>query len=185
MQGVLERLRSLPLTSVAIVEGFAVGGGSELCTACDYRIAAPDATIQFKHVHMGLSPGWGGGSRLVHLVGRRKALDLLTSGRPLSAHAALEIGLVDFVTTSSADADLHAAVLEFLGPMLAAAKRSPGALKAVRTAKQIVVGADATPMAAALMRERELFRTLWGSSDNKAQVQSTLNKLKGSKPSAQ
>jgi ethylmalonyl-CoA/methylmalonyl-CoA decarboxylase len=82
---VLTAFNHLPLLSVALIEGGAVGGGSELATACDFRIFDSKARIHFKQVHLGLTPGWGGGTRLVELVGRREALKILCAGNSLSA----------------------------------------------------------------------------------------------------
>ena len=97
----LRRLRSLPLVSVAAVEGGAFGGGAEAMTACDHRVMGTDATVRFVHATMGLSPGWGGAGRLARLVGRQHALRLLTTAAPLDAPAALAMGLVDAVAGSS------------------------------------------------------------------------------------
>jgi ethylmalonyl-CoA/methylmalonyl-CoA decarboxylase len=72
-----------------------MGGGAELSTACDHRVMATDASIHWVHIRMGVSPGWGGGYRLVNLVGRQKALKILAGSTPLSAHEALDIGYVD------------------------------------------------------------------------------------------
>ncbi|KAG7273241.1 hypothetical protein CRUP_001337 [Coryphaenoides rupestris] len=69
MQDALTRLLRLPLVSVALVEGRALGGGAELTTACDFRLVTRDSRIQFVHKHMGLVPGWGGAARLVPIRG--------------------------------------------------------------------------------------------------------------------
>eukprot|EP00953_Heterococcus_sp_UTEX-ZZ885_P007817 4701-Heterococcus_DN1.PRE.1 len=68
MTDTLNRLRALPMVSVAVVTGAAVGGGAELTTACDYRVLSSDAKIQFVQVKMGVSVGWGGGARLCKLI---------------------------------------------------------------------------------------------------------------------
>ncbi|XP_068179209.1 ethylmalonyl-CoA decarboxylase isoform X3 [Antennarius striatus] len=68
MHNTLTRLHRLPLISVALVEGRALGGGAELTTACDFRLVASSSVIQFVHKHMGLIPGWGGAARLMGLV---------------------------------------------------------------------------------------------------------------------
>nr|XP_054925258.1 ethylmalonyl-CoA decarboxylase-like [Dermacentor andersoni] len=97
MHSALMGLRELPLISVALIQGRALGGGAELTTACDFRIIVPGAEIQFVQVRMGLVPGWGGTTRLVRLLGAHEALKLLSSGRKVGAEEALELGLVDHI----------------------------------------------------------------------------------------
>ena len=80
MQHNLARLQSLPLITVAYVEGMALGGGAELMTACDYRLARENAKIGFVQVRIGITAVWGGGARLVQLIGYNKALNLLATG---------------------------------------------------------------------------------------------------------
>jgi ethylmalonyl-CoA/methylmalonyl-CoA decarboxylase len=179
MQSVLSRFHDLPLVSLAVVEGYAVGGGSELATAADFRLFAPDAVIQFKHALMALSPGWGGGTRLTQLVGRRKALQLMGTTRPVPAPQALELGLADVVTESSAPKDIQAAIRAFFAPYVAVASKSSGAVAAVRAAKTIVAhAASGADRQSGLDNERAVFGTLWASTDNKQQVHATLEKLK-------
>lgn len=95
MHGLTARLRGLPLISVAAIEGAAVGGGAELCTAADFRVMSSEAHIRFVHARLGLSPGWGGGARLVEIVGRRAALRLLAGAGRVNARQAQDLGLVD------------------------------------------------------------------------------------------
>uniref|UniRef100_A0AAV2MBG5 Ethylmalonyl-CoA decarboxylase n=1 Tax=Knipowitschia caucasica TaxID=637954 RepID=A0AAV2MBG5_KNICA len=77
MQNTLTRLQRLPLISVALVDGKALGGGAELVTACDFVLMVEGSVVQFVHKHMGLVPGWGGASRLVRRVGPQNALKIL------------------------------------------------------------------------------------------------------------
>jgi len=97
MQDVTTRFTRLPCISVGVVVGGAVGGGTELTTACDHRIFAQGATWHAVQPRMGLSTGWGGGARLVRLVGRSRALRLLAGSEPIDADAALRMGLADAV----------------------------------------------------------------------------------------
>ena len=103
MSCTLNRLHNLPLISVALIEGSALGGGMELATACDFRIATATAKLGFIHVRLGVVPGFGGGARLVQLVGRKNALNLLSSGCTLSADEAMEYGLVDHIVPETED----------------------------------------------------------------------------------
>ncbi len=80
---------------IAAINGFALGGGMELCLACDYRIALPQAKMGLPEVNLGLLPGAGGTQRLPRIVGAQKAVKMITSGAPIGAEEALSLGLVD------------------------------------------------------------------------------------------
>jgi len=95
MQRTLTRLGRLPLVSVAAIEGKALGGGAELALACDFRLMSQDAEIRFVQVKMGLTPGWGGGARLVRLLGKQKALQLLGKGEKVHLSYGCQLGLID------------------------------------------------------------------------------------------
>jgi 3-hydroxyacyl-CoA dehydrogenase / enoyl-CoA hydratase / 3-hydroxybutyryl-CoA epimerase len=105
-QGVVDELAWLPCTSVAALNGAALGGGLELALACDYRVAAdvPSVSIGQPEVNLGLLPAGGGTQRLPRLIGLQRALDLILTGRRLSARRARRAGLVDEV--------VHPTVLE-------------------------------------------------------------------------
>ena len=96
-QAVLERLERLPCPTVAMINGFALGGGLELALACRYRVALDDSKTQLglPEVKLGIHPGFGGTVRSVRLVGVLPAMDLMLTGRGLRARAAKKIGLVD------------------------------------------------------------------------------------------
>ena len=84
---------------VAAVNGFALGGGCELAMACHFRIASENAKFGQPEVNLGLIPGYGGTQRLVHLLGKGKALELLMSAHMIDANEAKQLGLVNYVTT--------------------------------------------------------------------------------------
>jgi 3-hydroxyacyl-CoA dehydrogenase / enoyl-CoA hydratase / 3-hydroxybutyryl-CoA epimerase len=96
-QKVLQQLEDLPCPSVAMLHGFALGGGLELALACTYRIGADNAALSLgmPEVMLGIHPGFGGTVRSVQLIGVRPALDLMIKGRPLRAARALRLGLLD------------------------------------------------------------------------------------------
>jgi 3-hydroxyacyl-CoA dehydrogenase/enoyl-CoA hydratase/3-hydroxybutyryl-CoA epimerase len=96
-QRVLDRIAELPCPSVALIRGFALGGGLELALACRYRIAVGDANLSlgFPEVQLGIHPGFGGTVRAVDLLGVTAAMDLMLTGRPVRADKALRLGLVD------------------------------------------------------------------------------------------
>jgi enoyl-CoA hydratase/carnithine racemase len=94
---ILQDFQKTPLTVVAAVEGFCIGGGCELALATDHIICGQNALFAFKQVTLGLSPGWGGVQRLLSRVRAPIAYDWLSSGRWISAQEALGQGLVDEV----------------------------------------------------------------------------------------
>jgi len=98
-QKILDKLEALPMPTVCMIHGFAVGGGCELALACDYRIAddSPKTVIGLPEVKLGIHPGWGGTVRLPKLVGIQKAMGVILPGRVLKAKQAKKIGLVDKV----------------------------------------------------------------------------------------
>jgi enoyl-CoA hydratase/carnithine racemase len=95
MTALLRQLEALPLLVVAAIAGDVYGGGCELITACDLRVAERGLQLAFRQARMGLSTGWGGTTRLVHLVGMGAAKRLMLTGLPCEADEALRIGLVD------------------------------------------------------------------------------------------
>jgi 3-hydroxyacyl-CoA dehydrogenase len=87
---------------VAAVRGSALGGGMELTLACHYRIGAPSAKLGLPEVTLGILPGAGGTQRLPRVIGTAKALEMITSGAPVNAKAALEMGLLDQLVSEDA-----------------------------------------------------------------------------------
>ncbi|MEO1576592.1 MAG: enoyl-CoA hydratase-related protein, partial [Pseudomonadota bacterium] len=98
-QTVFDRLEALPVPTVAMINGFALGGGLELALACDYRVVVDDdsARLGLPEVQLGIHPGFGGTVRSTYLVGPQAALDMMLTGRGLRPRAAKKIGLVDQV----------------------------------------------------------------------------------------
>ncbi len=82
---------------IAVVNGFALGGGCELAMACHFRIAADNARFGQPEVNLGLIPGYGGTQRLTQLIGKGRAIELLISGNMIDANTALQYGLVNYV----------------------------------------------------------------------------------------
>ena len=93
------KIENSPKPIVAAVNGFALGGGCELAIACHFRIASENAKFGQPEVNLGLIPGYGGTQRLVQLVGKGRALELLMSGNMIDANEAKQLGLVNHVTT--------------------------------------------------------------------------------------
>ncbi len=107
-QLVLDRLAQLPCPTVAVINGFALGGGLEVALACRYRVVADDTsiTLGFPEVQLGVHPGLGGTVRAVQVAGPIAAMDLMLTARSVRPAKALELGLVDRVVPA---AELHAA----------------------------------------------------------------------------
>ncbi len=101
---------------VAAINGMALGGGFELALACDYRIAPSSAKLGLPEVHLGLLPGAGGTQRLPRLANPAFALDMIVSGKPVSASLLAEYGVIDAVLD---DADFPAAALAFTQTLIA------------------------------------------------------------------
>lgn len=95
---VFSKIENSPKPIVAAVNGFALGGGCELAMACHFRIASENAKFGQPEVNLGLIPGYGGTQRLVQLVGKGRALEMLLSGNMIDVHDAKEAGLVNHVT---------------------------------------------------------------------------------------
>jgi enoyl-CoA hydratase/carnithine racemase len=92
-----ERIRRLPMLTVAVIDGAARGGGAEFLAALDLRYATPNAVLGQPEVPMGILPGAGGTTRLPHLLGRGAALEVILTGRDVRAEEALALGWVDVV----------------------------------------------------------------------------------------
>jgi enoyl-CoA hydratase len=93
-QRVFRVIEKSPRPVVAAIRGYCMGGGLDLALACLARIASPDAVFAHPGGALGILTGWGGTQRLTRLIGRARALEMLTTGRAVDAHEALEWGLV-------------------------------------------------------------------------------------------
>lgn len=97
-QRAFDRLEALPFPTLALIHGFCLGGGLELALACRYRVARDDdgTRLGLPEVRLGIHPGFGGSVRAVRLLGGLKAMDLMLTGRSISARQARRLGLVDY-----------------------------------------------------------------------------------------
>jgi enoyl-CoA hydratase len=164
---IFDEIAAYPKPTIAMVNGFAVGGGCELAMACDFRIAARSARFGQPEIRLGLIPGGGGTQRLPRLVGAGRALRMILTGDMIDADEAWRTGLVDELVD---DGMLRERTMQLARTMAA---QSP---LAVRLAKAAVAAAWEAPLGAGLALERELFITAFGSDDGREGVAAFLEK---------
>lgn len=164
-QDVMQRIANLPLPVIAAINGYALGGGLELALACDLRVASSKAKLGAPEVTLGLLPGFGGTQRLSRLIGTGRALDLMLTGRQITAEEALNMGLVNYVS----DHPLSKA-RELAEQMI---KNAPIALSLVKEAVRRGLGTD---LEAGLEIEADLFGMLFATRDFKEGTQAFLEK---------
>ena len=164
---VMRALEALPVPVIALVNGYALGGGCELAMACDWIIASERAVFGQPEVSLGIPPGFGGTQRLLRLVGRARALELVSTGRQIKAAEALAIGLVAEVVP----ADLLAARGLEVARLIAA--KAP---LAVRYAKQAVQRGQDMTLAAGCALESGLFAQAFASADQREGMRAFLDK---------
>jgi enoyl-CoA hydratase len=124
-QAVFSKLDALPIASVAVINGYAFGGGLELALASTFRLATTNAKVGLPEIKLGLIPGYGGTQRLPRVVGEARALELIMTGRTVGAEEAFRIGLVNRIVEGDPVAAGMAFAREFTGyslPVLALAR---------------------------------------------------------------
>jgi enoyl-CoA hydratase len=168
-QETFDRIERMGKPVIAAINGFALGGGCELAMACTLRLAAETAQFAMPEVNLGLLPGFAGTQRLPRLVGRAKALDLLLTGRQITAEAALEIGLVSRVVP---DASLLA---ETTALAEALAAKAP---VAVRSIIDVVYRGSDLPLADGERLEAESFAAITATADMREGVSAFLARRK-------
>jgi enoyl-CoA hydratase len=154
MGDALLALERLPVPVIAAINGYALGGGSEIAVACDLRIVDQSARMGFVQINLALIPGWGAGQRLLRLVGYAKALDILLRGQSMSSDTLLELGLVNQVVDNG---QALAAALEYARHIAA----QPSDV--VRAIKALLQAGLHQPYEAAQQTERDLFPALWAA----------------------
>jgi enoyl-CoA hydratase len=155
-QALMTRIERLGKPVVAMVNGFALGGGLELAMACHLRIAADTAKLGQPEVNLGLLPGFGGTQRLLRLVGRGATLELCLLGQNIDAARALQLGLVTRVVAA---AELEAETMKLAQQL---AQAAPQALRGVLDA--VLVGGEAA-LDAGLDYETHAFALAFSSED--------------------
>ena len=164
---VFDAMATFPKPVIAMINGFCLGGGCELASSCDIRIASDKARFGQPEIKLGLIPGGGGTQRLPRLIGAGQAMRLILSGDMIPADEALRIGLVDQVFPHD---ELRAKVLELAGRI---ASFSPLTLK---VAKEAIRASEKLPIEEGLAYERDLFCLCFSTADKEEGVQAFLEK---------
>ncbi len=154
-QAVMEKITRLPMPSVAIVNGYAFGGGLELALACTFRLVTPSAKMALPEIKLGLIPGYGGTQRLPRLVGEARALEMILTARALDAQTALHWGLANRLV----EGDPLAAGIAF------AREFSVYSLPALGCAREAVQRALDTPVHEGLRIEADLSTLAFQTQD--------------------
>ena len=164
------RLEQTPKLVIAALNGHTVGGGLEIAMACDIRIAKKEGgKIGLPEVNLGVLPGTGGTQRIARIVGRARAIELLTTGRTFSFEEALEFGLIHYIYERES----------FWGEVMAYARQfcPPNkASRAVGRIKRAVVTGSEIGFGEALGIERELQQLLFTSDDAKEGLKAYVEK---------
>lgn len=145
-QATFAKLDTLPMPSIAVINGYAFGGGMELALACTFRLATRNAKMGTPEIKLGLIPGYGGTQRLPRVVGEARALDMVMTGRTVDAEEAHRIGLVNRLVDGDAVAAGVAFAREFSGY----------SLPALGFARDAVKRAGQTPLHEGLKIETDL-----------------------------
>ena len=153
---VWDRIAAVRTPLIAAVRGFALGGGCELALTCDLIVAGDDARFGQPEINLGVMPGAGGTQRLTRAIGKARAMDLVLTGRSISAHEAETMGLVSRVV--AAEETLPTA-LELARSIAA---QAPAAVLAAKDADKL---AEELPLSAGLRHERRAFYALFATED--------------------
>ena len=163
----LRALELAPFPVIALVNGYALGGGCELALACDFIVASEKAVFGQPEVNLGICPGFGGTQRLTRVVGKPMALELVTTGRQVKADEALRIGLANHVVPADALLDK--------GMELARMIATKGPV-AVKMSKHLVVHGQDLDLANANTLEADVFGLLSATEDKREGMAAFLEK---------
>lgn len=163
------KLDNLPISSVAVITGFAFGGGMELALACTFRIATANSRFGLPEIRLGLIPGYGGTQRLPRLVGLAKATEIVVGGRTIGAEEAERIGMVHRIVDATDPVQAGREYLTELGAPF------PASLKHALEATRASLG---VPLEQGLALEADLFSTATQTGDAAEGLKAFLDKRK-------
>ena len=167
-QATFAKIERLPMASVAIVNGFAFGGGLELALACTFRVATQNAKLGLPEIKLGLIPGYGGTQRLPRVIGEARALEMILTGRAIDAQTALNWGLVSRIVEGEALAQGIAFAREFTG----------FSLPVLGFAREAVTRALDTPLHEGMKIEADLSTLAFRTRDAEEGIAAFLDKRK-------
>lgn len=162
-----DRIRRTAKPIIAAVSGHCLGGGNELAMNCDIIIASENASFGQPEVNVGIMPGAGGTQRLTRTVGKYKAMEMILTGRPISAEEAHRIGLVNRVVPAES-------LMQEARKIAAEISQKPPI--SVRAAKESILRAQDTTLEVGLEFERKAFYTLFATGDSREGMKAFLEK---------
>jgi enoyl-CoA hydratase len=163
------RVKAIRKPIIAAVSGFALGGGCELAMHCDIIVASESAQFGQPEINIGIMPGAGGTQRLTRAIGKFRAMDMILTGRFITAKEAYDAGLVSRVVAKE----------QFLAEAMRLAHQLASKPPiALRLAKDAVLAVDEMPLSAGLEYERRVFYSLFATSDQKEGMKAFLEKRK-------
>ena len=154
-QGVMAKLERLPMPSVAIINGYAFGGGLELALACTFRLVTPNAKVALPEIKLGLIPGYGGTQRLPRVIGETRALEMILTGKAVDAQTVVAWGLASRLVEGDPVAQGIAFAREFSGY----------SLPVMGLAREAVMRARDTPIHEGLKIEADLSTLAFQTAD--------------------
>lgn len=166
---VLRSLEQLPIPTIAVVNGYCLGGGNELAMACDWIMASDKAVFGQPEVNLGVTPGFGGTQRLTRRVGTAMAMEMITTGRNVKAEEAIAIGLVNHVYPADQLMD------EALKVARTIAAKGP---VSVRLAKEAIQRGQHMDLDSAGLLESEVFALCFATADQKEGMTAFVEKRK-------
>ena len=149
-QATFAKIEQLPMPSVAIINGYAIGGGLELALACTVRLATHNAKMGLPEIKLGLIPGYGGTQRLPRVIGEARAIEMIITGRMVDAEEAHRIGLVHRLVESDALVQGIAYARQFSGhslPVMSFAREAVGRALATPLTEGLKIEADLATLA--------------------------------------
>jgi enoyl-CoA hydratase/carnithine racemase len=161
---VLERL---PVPVIAAINGYALGGGSEIALACDMRIVDENVRFGLVQVKNALTPGWGAGQRLLRVVGYARAMQILLQGNAMSASEILALGLANQVTPAGKALEVAQALAQEISTL------PPDVVRGIKALLQAGIQ---QPYDVALATERAIFPPLWAAEPHLQAVERFLNR---------
>ena len=158
---------NLTKPTIAMVDGFALGGGAELALSCDLRLATPRSKFGTPEINLGLIPGGGGTQRLCRLLGYGRAMEMVMGGDMIDGEEAYRIGLINHLVEENELMDKTMEIAQNL------ASKSP---HTIRVAKAAVRAALEQPFSAGIQSERDLFCALFDTADMEIGVKAFLDR---------